>query len=84
MLPLDFHGYAIGGLSVGETPEQLYQVGVQQVLANTYHLALRPGAEIVAELGGLHEFMRWEGPILTDSGGFQVFSLATLRNIDDE
>jgi len=68
----------------GLTPEQLCRVGVQQVLANTYHLALRPGAEIVAELGGLHEFMRWAGPILTDSGGFQVFSLATLRTIDDE
>ncbi|HLQ43320.1 MAG TPA: tRNA guanosine(34) transglycosylase Tgt [Planctomycetaceae bacterium] len=68
----------------GLTPEQLCRVGVQQVLANTYHLALRPGAEIVAELGGLHEFMRWTGPILTDSGGYQVFSLATLRTIDDE
>lgn len=68
----------------GLTPEQLRRVGVQKVLANTYHLALRPGPEIVAELGGLHGFMGWEGPILTDSGGFQVFSLATLRRIDDE
>lgn len=54
------------------------------VLANTYHLALRPGSEVVAELGGLHNFMCWDGPILTDSGGFQVFSLATMRKIDDE
>jgi queuine tRNA-ribosyltransferase len=68
----------------GLTPEQLRRVGVQMVLANTYHLALRPGPEVVAELGGLHGFMRWDRPILTDSGGFQVFSLATLREIDDE
>ncbi len=68
----------------GLTPEQLRRVDVQMVLANTYHLALRPGPEVVAELGGLHGFMRWDGPILTDSGGFQVFSLATLREIDDE
>src|SRR5437016_2129245 len=62
----------------GLTPDQLRQAGVQMVLANTYHLALRPGAEIVAEMGGLHRFMAWDGPILTDSGGFQVFSLARL------
>jgi queuine tRNA-ribosyltransferase len=68
----------------GLTPEQLRQAGVQMVLANTYHLALRPGAEIVAELGGLHRFMGWDGPILTDSGGFQVFSLAKLSKLDDE
>ncbi|HBL41757.1 MAG TPA: tRNA guanosine(34) transglycosylase Tgt, partial [Planctomycetaceae bacterium] len=67
----------------GLLPEQLKQVGTQQVLANTYHLALRPGAEIVAEMGGLHEFMNWHGPILTDSGGFQVFSLAQLTKMDD-
>ncbi len=68
----------------GLTPEQLKRVGVQKVLANTYHLALRPGPEVVAELGGLHHFMSWDGPILTDSGGFQVFSLTSLRKIDDE
>lgn len=68
----------------GLTPDQLREAGVQQVLANTYHLALRPGAEIVAELGGLHRFMQWDGPILTDSGGFQVFSLARLTKLDDE
>jgi queuine tRNA-ribosyltransferase len=54
------------------------------VLANTYHLALRPGPEIVAELGGLHRFTGWDGPMLTDSGGFQVFSLARLTRLDDE
>ncbi len=62
----------------GLQPDQLREVGVEMVLANTYHLALRPGAEIVAEMGGLHRFMNWDGPILTDSGGFQVFSLARL------
>ncbi len=68
----------------GLLPEQLRGVGVQMLLANTYHLALRPGAEIVAELGGLHRFMNWNGPILTDSGGFQVFSLARLTKLNDE
>jgi queuine tRNA-ribosyltransferase len=68
----------------GLTPDQLRQAGAQMVLANTYHLALRPGAEVVAELGGLHRFMNWDGPILTDSGGFQVFSLASLRKLDEE
>jgi queuine tRNA-ribosyltransferase len=68
----------------GVLPEHLRAIGTEIVLANTYHLALRPGAEIVAELGGLHQFMGWDGPILTDSGGFQVFSLADLRSIDDE
>jgi queuine tRNA-ribosyltransferase len=62
---------AVRGLS----PEQVRATGTQVVLANTYHLALRPGESLVAKLGGLHEFMRWSGPILTDSGGFQVFSL---------
>ncbi len=68
----------------GLTPEQLKQAGVQMVLANTYHLALRPGADVVADLGGLHAMMGWDGPILTDSGGFQVFSLAQLTRLDDE
>jgi queuine tRNA-ribosyltransferase len=54
------------------------------ILANTYHLALRPGEKVVRDLGGLHQFMNWDGPILTDSGGFQVFSLAELRNMDDD
>lgn len=62
----------------------LKQLGCQVVLSNTYHLHLRPGEEVVRRLGGLHSFMRWDGPILTDSGGFQVFSLAKLRKIDEE
>ena len=68
----------------GLTPRQLLETDTQIVLANTYHLMLRPGAEVVDILGGLHRFMGWERPILTDSGGFQVFSLAELRHIDDE
>ncbi len=66
------------------TPNDLIELGVEIVLANAYHLHLRPGADIVFELGGLHRFMGWDGPILTDSGGYQVFSLAALRQIDDE
>jgi len=68
----------------GLTPEQLRDAGVAMVLSNTYHLALRPGAEVVEQLGGLHRFMSWDGPILTDSGGFQVFSLARLARLDDD
>lgn len=63
------------------TPDQLRQTGAQMVLANTYHLHLQPGEEIVAEAGGLHRFMAWDGPMLTDSGGFQVFSLSEMRSI---
>lgn len=63
------------------TPEELRDLGARMVLANTYHLYLRPGAEVVRELGGLHAFMRWPGPILTDSGGFQVFSLSRINRI---
>lgn len=66
------------------TPAQLKEIGVTLVLANTYHLYLRPGADLVAEMGGLHQFMQWDGPILTDSGGFQVFSLASMRKIDED
>jgi len=66
------------------SPRGLQEVGASLVVANTYHLYLRPGADIVAGLGGLHRFMGWEGPILTDSGGFQVFSLADLREVDDD
>lgn len=68
----------------GVGPETLRDLGVQMVLANTYHLALRPGADVVRALGGLHAIMGWNGPILTDSGGFQVFSLADLRGLTDE
>jgi queuine tRNA-ribosyltransferase len=66
------------------TPEEIRQLGLNIVLANTYHLYLRPGVEIIKKLGGLHAFMAWDGPILTDSGGYQVFSLAPLRRIADE
>src|SRR5262245_22764453 len=68
----------------GLTPDQLRGTGTEMVLANTYHLALRPGEEVVRRLGGLHTFMGWEGSILTDSGGFQVLSLADRRRIGDD
>jgi len=64
------------------TPQQLEDIGVQILLSNTYHLYLRPGADIIENFGGLHNFMHWSKPILTDSGGFQVFSLGDLRKID--
>jgi queuine tRNA-ribosyltransferase len=66
------------------TPAQLQDAGASLILANTYHLYLRPGADLVEEMGGLHEFMQWPNPILTDSGGFQVFSLATSRKVDED
>jgi len=66
------------------TPDQLNEIGVSMILSNTYHLYLRPGAELVHELGGLHTFMHWAKPILTDSGGFQVFSHADIRRIDED
>lgn len=68
----------------GLKPEELNDLGAQIILSNTYHLYLRPGHEIVKEAGGLHKFMNWNKPILTDSGGFQVFSLSKLRKISDE
>jgi queuine tRNA-ribosyltransferase len=68
----------------GILPDQLRDTGTQCVLANTYHLMLRPGEEAVAELGGIHRFMAWDGPILTDSGGFQVFSLADISKINGD
>ncbi len=71
------------GTVKGLLPEQVRATGADIVLGNTYHLMLRPGAERVARLGGLHDFMRWERPILTDSGGFQVMSLAALRKLDE-
>ncbi len=72
------------GTVKGVSPEELEGVGAQIILANTYHLYLRPGHDLIGRLGGLHDFMRWDRPILTDSGGFQVFSLAHLRGISDE
>ena len=68
----------------GLAPEEVADAGAQIILANTYHCFLRPGADIVAQAGGLHKFMNWHGPILTDSGGFQVFSLENLRKLDDD
>src|SRR5712671_3561726 len=65
-------------------PEDLKASGVQMVLANAYHLHLRPGDELIREMGGLHRFMQWDRPILTDSGGFQVFSLEGLRTIEEQ
>lgn len=66
------------------TPAQLQDAGAQMVLANTYHLHLQPGEELVAAAGGLHKFMAWSGPMLTDSGGFQVFSLSKIRTISED
>ena len=66
------------------TPPELEELGAQIILGNTYHLYMRPGADIVAEAGGLHRFMQWHHPILTDSGGFQVFSLSDLRKITED
>src|SRR3982750_1553435 len=65
-------------------PQDLEQMGASMILGNAYHLHLRPGDELVREMGGLHAFMRWDRPILTDSGGFQVFSLAQLRTINED
>ena len=66
------------------TPEELKEVGTQVVLGNTYHLHLRPGEKLIQKMGGLHKFMNWQGPILTDSGGFQVFSLSGLRTMSEK
>ena len=68
----------------GMTPAQIEEVGAQIILGNTYHLNIRPGSDLVHEMGGLHKFMNWKGPILTDSGGFQVFSLSKLRKITEK
>ena len=72
------------GTVKGMTPEGLTRVGTQMLLGNTFHLMLRPGAKEIENLGGLHSFMQWSGPILTDSGGFQVFSLGDLRKITEQ
>ena len=73
-----------GAIKGGVSAHDLKEVGCQVELSNTYHLHLRPGDAVVRQLGGLHKFMDWDGPILTDSGGFQVFSLASLRKIKEE
>jgi queuine tRNA-ribosyltransferase len=72
------------GTVKGITPAQLREVGAEIILANTYHLMLRPGVEVIEGVGGLHKFMGWDRPILTDSGGYQVFSLSSLTKIDDD
>lgn len=66
------------------TPDEVREIGAEIILANTFHLYLRPGAGLIARAGGLHRFMQWDGPILTDSGGYQVFSLAHLRRVNDD
>src|SRR5688572_2711349 len=66
------------------TARQLEDVGARMILANTYHLYLKPGDALIARCGGLHRFMGWDGPILTDSGGYQIFSLASMRRIREE
>ncbi|UCH11668.1 MAG: tRNA guanosine(34) transglycosylase Tgt [Fidelibacterota bacterium] len=78
-MPIGTHG-AVKTLAPGEVRD----LGAQMILSNTYHLYLRPGTELIAQYGGLHRFMGWEGPLLTDSGGYQVFSLASMRRVDDE
>ncbi|HEU4566192.1 MAG TPA: tRNA guanosine(34) transglycosylase Tgt [Gemmatimonadaceae bacterium] len=77
---------AVGTLATVKTldPRELREAGCQMILANAYHLHLRPGEAIVRQMGGLHRFMGWDGPILTDSGGFQVFSLADIRTVTEE
>ena len=68
----------------GMMPKDLEEIGSQVILGNTYHLNLRPTSELIADLGGIHSFMNWDKPILTDSGGFQVFSLAKLRKLKED
>src|SRR5690348_3245034 len=77
---------AVGTLATVKAldPMDLRAMGAQMILANAYHLHLRPGDETIRELGGLHRFMQWDGPILTDSGGFQVFSLEGLRTVSED
>ncbi|HTC25182.1 MAG TPA: tRNA guanosine(34) transglycosylase Tgt, partial [Gemmatimonadales bacterium] len=78
-MPVGTHG-VVRGLH----PDDVKRAGAQIVLANTYHLHLRPGEDVIAAMGGLHAFTTWERPMLTDSGGFQVFSLEGLRRIEEE
>src|SRR5690349_19530703 len=77
---------AVGTLATVKAldPTDLRAMHAQMILANAYHLHLRPGDELIRDLGGLHEFMQWDGPILTDSGGFQVFSLEGLRTVSED
>src|ERR1043165_2749612 len=68
----------------GVSPRELRELNAQIILGNTYHLFVRPGIEVIKHFGGMHQFMNWNGPILTDSGGYQIFSLAKLRKITEE
>ena len=79
-----FMPIATGGAIKGLIPEEIRNFGGQVILANTYHLHLRPGEEVIKKAGGLHKFMNWDGPILTDSGGYQIFSLAEIRKLKDD
>ena len=79
-----FMPVATRGTVKGVSVEQLRQSGAQMLLGNAYHLALKPGSDVVRRLGGLHQMMGWQGPILTDSGGFQIFSLARLTSVEEE
>ena len=72
------------GVVKTQTPQELLNLGTQILLGNTYHLFLRPGLELLKKFGGLHAFMNWDNPILTDSGGFQVFSLGALRKMTED
>ena len=72
------------GTVKGVSPRELRELEAQIILGNTYHLFVRPGMEVMRHFGGLHRFMNWDGPILTDSGGYQIFSLAKLRKITEE
>src|SRR4051812_17281902 len=72
------------GTVKGVTPRELRELSAQIILGNTYHLFVRPGLEVIRHVAGLHRFMNWNGPILTDSGGYQIFSLAKLRKITGE
>ena len=72
------------GTVKGMLPRDIEAIGAQMILGNTFHLWLRPGTEVIKKHGDLHDFMKWQGPILTDSGGFQVFSLGAMRKIKEE
>lgn len=82
--PVFMNVATVGAIKGALAADDLENIGCQVALSNTYHLHLRPGEDVVRNMGGLHKFMNWKGPILTDSGGFQVFSLSTLRKIDEE
>lgn len=82
--PVFMNVATVGAIKGALAADDLENIGCQVALSNTYHLHLRPGEDVVRNMGGLHKFMNWKGPILTDSGGFQVFSLSTLRKIEEE